>query len=438
MNKFIKLGVSLLLTVCMLAGCSMGGLESAGDDKEEYKPVTITVTTMYAGNDGNAQNFKDVVTLWEAETGNKILDNSVTSDEAFKSRVLMDYRTGAEPDVLFYFNGVDSNPLVANNRVVSLEEICSVYPEYAANMKKDLMQASPYDGKIYCIPVNGYWEGLFVNKKVCEAAGVRIPDADTDWDEFMDICDKIRDAGYTPIAASLASVPHYWFEFCIYNYQSPETHAVLPKSVDDSAGQAWVKGLTMIKTMYERGYFPENTLSASDDDTMRKFFDGEAAFLLDGSWRMSGVEQMADNVEDFTVTFVPGMGERRSTDIISGLSCGYYLSRKAWEDPEKREAAVSFIEYITADEVVSKFAEVSATALINGVTIDESDLSCLAKDALAMNEKVTGTSSAVQDDVPVDCRVPVFEGMPALVKGEKDITEAVEEVLKLIAAKEAE
>lgn len=438
MNRFFKTVLACIVTASLLTGCTVSGLESDFAGLNETKTVTLTVTTMYAGNDGNAQNFKDVVALWEAETGNKIVDNSVTSDEAFKARVLMDYRTGAEPDVLFYFNGVDSNPLVANNRVVALDEITEVYPEYAANMKTELMQASPYDGKIYCIPVNGYWEGLFVNKKVCEAAGVAIPDENTTWDEFTDMCDRIRDAGYTPIAASLASVPHYWFEFCIYNYQSPETHAILPTSVDDEQGQAWVNGLTMIKTMFERGYFPENTLSASDDDTIRQFVDGQAAFLLDGSWRMSGIEQMAENVEDFTVTFVPGNGERRSTDIISGLSCGYYLSRKAWEDPEKRDAAVSFIEYITADEVVSKFAEVSATALINGVKIDESELSCLAKDALAMNEKMTGTASAVQDDVPLDCRVPVFEGMPALVKGETDIRDAVGEVIDLIASKASE
>lgn len=437
MRRIISICLIVVLSLSMMTGCSIGGLESGEETESGHKPITLTVTTMYAGNDGNAQNFKDVVDLWERETGNKILDNSVTSDEAFKSRVLMDYRTGAEPDVLFYFNGVDSNPLVANHRVVSIDEISEVYPEYAANMKTELMQASPYDGKIYCIPVNGYWEGLFVNKKVCEAAGVPIPDGKTNWNEFMDICSKIRDAGYTPIAVSLASVPHYWFEFCIYNYQNTETHAILPQNVNDPQGQAWVKGITSIKDMYEEGFFPENTLSASDDDTIRMFIDGQAAFLLDGSWRMSGIEQMAENVEDFTVTFVPGMDERRSTDIISGLSCGYYLSRKAWDDPEKREAAVSFIEYVTTDEVVSKFAEVSATALINGVSIDESKLSCLAKDALAMNELVSGTAAAVQDFVPVDCRVPVFEGMPALVKGEKDISEAVKEVLDLIAAKES-
>ncbi len=30
------------------------------------------------------------------------------------------------------------------------------YPDYAANMKDDTMPASPVDGKVYAVPVNGY------------------------------------------------------------------------------------------------------------------------------------------------------------------------------------------------------------------------------------------------------------------------------------------
>ena len=67
--------------------------------------VTLNVTTTFAGEDGNAQNFKDAVAAWEEETGNKVNDASATSDESFKARVEMDFQTGADPDVLFFFNG---------------------------------------------------------------------------------------------------------------------------------------------------------------------------------------------------------------------------------------------------------------------------------------------------------------------------------------------
>ena len=41
--------------------------------------VTLNVTTTYAGEDGNAQNYKDSVAAWEAESGNKVEDSSATS-----------------------------------------------------------------------------------------------------------------------------------------------------------------------------------------------------------------------------------------------------------------------------------------------------------------------------------------------------------------------
>ena len=96
--------------------------------------VTLNVTTTYAGEDGNAQNYKDSVAAWEAESGNKVEDSSATSDEAFKSRIVTDFEAGSEPDVLFFFNGVDSNQFVEQGKVVSVDEIREVYPDYASNI----------------------------------------------------------------------------------------------------------------------------------------------------------------------------------------------------------------------------------------------------------------------------------------------------------------
>ncbi len=410
----------------------------AADDKAEESapsgPVTLNVTTTFAGEDTNAANYQDAIAAWQDETGNKINDASGSSTETFKARVISDFEMGSEPDVLFYFNGVDSNPFVEAGKVVSIDEIRQTYPDYATNMKDGMLGASPADGKNYSVPVNGYWEGLFVNKAVCEAAGVEIPGPDTTWDQFMEICQKVKDAGYTPIAASFAEIPHYWFEFCIYNYLTPATHNVVPGSVDDEHGKAWVDGIADMKVLYENGFLPENTLSATDGETFQLFVDGKAAFLIDGSWKVGGIEGATDDIENFTVTYVPGKNNRKTTDIIGGLSSGWYITRKAWDDPEKQKTCVEFISYMTSDEMVSTFASVSATALKNGTQVDESQLSTLAVDGLNFVKGATGMSSAVQDQVTQEQRVPVFNGMPDIVTGKKDIADAVQELLDLVAA----
>lgn len=436
----MKKVVAILLVAVLALGLLACGNKNKPKDTSGTKtegstdkksPVTLNVTSTYAGNDGNAQNYQDEIAAWQKATGNKVNDASATSDETFKARVLADFETGSEPDVLFFFNGVDSNPFVEAGLVVSIDEIRQQYPDYASNMKDGMLGASPLDGKNYSVPVNGYWEGMFVNKSVVEAAGVEIPDANTTWDEFMVICQKIKDAGFAPIAVSLANVPHYWFEFTIYNHLDPATHNILPVSVDDTHGKAWIDGIGDIKDLYEKGFFPENTLTSMDDETVQMFIDGKAAFLIDGSWKVGNIESLTENIDNFTVTYVPGKNNRKSTDIIGGLSSGYYITKKAWDDESKRDAAVDFVSHMTSDEVVSKFAGVSATALKNGAKVDQSTLSSLAKDGLTMVNGATGMTGAVEDQVKTEARVPVFDNMPNIVVGDADIKEAVQKLLDL-------
>ncbi len=228
-KRMAALTLAAVMAVSLTA-CGSGGKEGGSGDS-----VKLNVTTTFAGEDGNAQNFKNAVAAWEKETGNTVEDASATSDETFKTRVLTDFETGSEPDVLFFFNGADANNFIEAGKVVSIDEIRGEYPDYAANMNDDLITASLVDGKKYAVPVNGFWEAMFVNTEVLDAAGVSMPGADYTWDQFKDDCQKIRDAGYAPIACALGNIPHYWWEFSIFNHTSPDTHLQVPESVDSGS-----------------------------------------------------------------------------------------------------------------------------------------------------------------------------------------------------------
>lgn len=427
MRKALALVLCGAMAVSMV-GCGSSNSGKKTSDETSKKSVKLSVTTTYAGEDTNAQNYKDAVAAWESKTGNKVDDSSATSDETFKSRITTDFETGSEPDVLFFFNGVDSNQFVEQGKVVSVDEIRKEYPDYASNMKDDMLGASPVDGKNYSIPVNGFWEGMFVNKEVLKKAGVDVPTKDTTWDEFLQMCEKIKKAGYTPIAASLLEIPHYWFEYSIYNFDSPTTHNTVPTKVDDAAGKAWVSGIEDIKTLYEKGYFPANTLTAKDDETFQLFTNDKAAFLCDGSWKVGGIESAVKDPENYTVTYVPGKGDRKSTDIIGGISMGYYITKKAWDDPEKRAAAVDFVEYMTSDEMVSKFAGTGVTALKNGTTPAD-NMTALSKDAVTFSAGVTAISPAVQDNLSEAVRKPIFGEMSSIVQGKTAAKDAVQAVI---------
>ena len=391
--------------------------------------VTLNVVTSYGGDDGNRSNFEKAVAEYEAQTGNKVNDGSATSNEEWKARVLTDFETGSEPDVLFFFTNADAEPFITAGKVVSIDEIRAEYPDYATNMKESMLAVAS-DGKNYAVPSYGYWENMFVNKSVLDACGIEVPGPDYTWEQFLEDGQTILDNGFTPIAASLVEVPHYWFEFVVMNNGTLEKQLDVPASMDDAAAAKWVAGLNDIKDLYERGFFPKNTLTATDAETVALFGEGEAAFLIDGSWKVGYFTgNHEDTLEDYVISYVPAKGDRKASEAIGGISMGYFITRKAWEDPAKREAAVEFVSYLTSDDVLSTFVTTEVTALVNGAKPE--GLNILQQSAADANASITGISGAVQDTITSEAKGDLFGNIQNVVTGKMTAEEAVASAIAL-------
>ena len=410
----------LLVLVMLLSLCSVLAFAD--------KSVTLNVVTSYGGDDGNRKNFENAVKAYEESTGNKVNDGSATSNEEWKAKVLTDFETGSEPDVLFYFTNADAEPFISAGKVVSIEEIRAEYPDYAANMK-DSMMAVAADGKQYSVPSSGYWENMFVNKAVLEDCGVEVPTPDYTWDQFLADCETIKEAGYTPIACSLVEVPHYWFEFAVMNNGTVENHLDVPAAADDAAAAKWAAGLNDIKALYEAGYFPANTLTASDAETVELFNAGEAAYLIDGSWKVGYFTENAEDLNDFAIAYVPGKGERSASEAIGGISMGYFITKKAWDDPDKREAAVEFVTQLTSDETLSTFVTTEVTALVSGAK--PAGLNPLQQSAADANANITAIAGAVQDSLTAEARGDLFSNVQNVVTGKMSAEDAVASAIAL-------
>lgn len=443
MKKLLALLLALTM-VFALCACGQAAQPAAsapaeaasGDDAAPAKEaVTINVVTSYGGDDGNRKNFENAVAAYEESTGNKVNDGSATSNEEWKAKVLTDFETGSEPDVLFFFTNADAEPFITADKVVSIDEIRTEYPDYAANMKESMM-ATAADGKHYAVPSAGFWENMFVNKTVLDACGVAVPGPDYTWDQFLADCQTILDNGYTPIACSLVEVPHYWFEFAVMNNGSIDDQLAVPtldadgKLVDDAVSAKWIAALDDIKDLYERGFFPKNTLTAGDAETVALFGEDEAAFLIDGSWKVGYfTENHGDNLDGYAVSYVPAKGERKATEAIGGISMGYFITRKAWDDPAKRDAAVEFVSQLTSDEVLSTFVTTEVTALVNGAK--PSGLNALQQSAADANANITGVVGAVQDTITSEAKTDLFGNIQNVVTCKMTAHDAVESAIAL-------
>lgn len=329
--------------------------------------VTLYTVSSFAGEDAAAVTYVELLKAFEEQTGNRVEDVSATSDESWKARVLSDFAVGNEPDVLFFFAcSADSAPIL--RKLVPIEEINAAYPDVDLPLNEVMREA---DGAIYAIPVRPYYEGLFVNTDLFEQCGLPLPDT---WEHLEQAIAGFQAAGIVPIAASLSDIPHYLAECCVLACSSAEAYAARPTAAD-AVPQSWIDGMALIRRLYALGAFPENALHTSETVTSQLFRDKKAAMQFDGSWFANTLAPSAmDTTRVLPVPSLSGDGGA----VIGGVSMGFYLTRRAWDDPRRRDAAVQLLAWLTTQENLSRLG----AEHISGALADSAGALIAGADAL--------------------------------------------------------
>lgn len=344
----------LMAAMIILVGCgtrkNTSFLDEVLEGSHENKQVTLRTVSMYGGDNKTSYLYRDINNrLMEKYEGLIIEDNSKSSNEEWKASVNADFAVGNEPDVIHFFTDATADMIVKTGKLVTLEEIRKEYPDYAKDtLDTALQSAANTDGVLRAIPTSGYWEGLFCNKDLFEQYGVELP---TDWDSLVTAIEIFKENGIVPIACSLNTVPHYWIEFLMLYSSGVEEFTQIP----ETAPEGWIKGLELFKVLRDMGAFPEDTDVIDDVNVCRLFMDKKAAMQLSGSWYVADIE----DTENTIVIAFPGVPDQKvePNTMLAGISTGFYITRKAWDDPEKRELAVELVMAHTSRDSAQKYWE---------------------------------------------------------------------------------
>lgn len=302
----------------------------------ETNPVTLTTVSMFGGTDPNAGNYQAINEQFMKDYSYiTIEDDSQSSDQDWKTKIAADFAVGNEPDVIQYFTDANASDVLAAGKFVSIDEIKAVYPDYAADtLPTALAAAANPDGVLRAVPTTGYWEGLFCNKDLFDQYSLALP---TDWDKMLTAIDTFKANNIVPIAVSLNNVPHYWIEFLMLSAAGPKGYTTVP----ETAPAEWANGLSMFKTLRDLGAFPVDTDTIDNDFAGELFKNKSAAMQLDGSWYAGGIPDQ-DNTVLVAFPVIPN-GKAPAGSMVGGISTGFYITKKAWDDPDKRDAAVKFV-----------------------------------------------------------------------------------------------
>ncbi len=445
MRKFLSVLLAVVMIVSMISACSKDEKKdetpasndavatqapsdsdnaAATEAPKENNPVTLQTVSMYGGTDPNAANYQDnIAKFMETYPYITIEDDSQTSDQDWKTKIAADFSVGNEPDVIQYFTDANASDVLAADKFVSIDEIKAEYPDYAKDtLASALKAAANPDGVERAVPTTGYWEGLFCNKDLFDKYGLELP---TDWDKLTKAIDTFKQNDIVPIAVSLLQVPHYWVEFLMLSSAGPDGYAQVPTTVP----QEWAKGLDMFKTLRDMGAFPVDTDTIDNDMAGELFKNKQAAMQLDGSWYAGGIPDQ-DNTVVVSFPVIPG-GKAQAGAMVGGISVGFYITKKAWNDPDKRDAAVKFVMAHTNKDAVQTYWGGNGQA---AAAVDPLDsMTPLGVSGLNYSSAATSISSPTDSRLSQEAYNTLIGGIVDVSTGAKTSTDLLQEVLNINA-----
>lgn len=417
--------VLTLTAVCTSVLLLIVGCESRVEEEKMEEEIVLKTVSMFGGTTPSAEIYQDINEKFMKKYENvTIEDDSQVCDEEWKTKVAVNFAVGNEPDVIQFFTDSAAESILATDKLVSLEEIQKEYPEYAKDTLDTALEAvRNNDGVIRAVPTTGYWEGLFCNKELFDKYDVKLP---TDWESFVKAVHIFKKNGIIPVAVSLNHMPHYWIEHLLLYTAGEEEYATVP----EKAPETWIKAFETLKELRDMGAFPEDTDVFADSCAIQLFQEGKAAMQLEGSWYVSSLVE-AGMTDKVTVVAFPGVKEQKAKKgaLITGISSGFYITKRAWDDPQKREMAVRFVEAHTTKKSLERYWGGNGIATFKGV--GETEISSIIKAGKMLNEDASSFNKPTDSRICPEAYQKMVDGAVDVAVGRKDAETLLNETLQL-------
>lgn len=210
--------------------------------------------------------------------------------------------------------------------------------------------------------MNNTWQ-FWANGDMLEDAGVT--EEPQTWDEFIEMAQKLQDAGYGVLAAE-GNEFSYNFAYYTYLIERMKGPGFLLDAAADETGESWndpafLQAAQMIHQLWDLGFFPPETVGYVWPAGQMTLATGESAMELCGSWLPNELRGTAG--EDFNwvgLRFPEVEGGEGSIDHLTE----WLISFMIMEDTEHPEEVFEFLKFTQTQEN----AQMMATEAIIGVT----------------------------------------------------------------------
>ncbi|MGP3963160.1 ABC transporter substrate-binding protein [Nonomuraea sp. 3N208] len=208
---------------------------------------------------------------------------------------------------------------------------------------KAVSDSYTYEGKIFALPKDFDTNGVWYNKALFDAAGVKYPDDTWGWQEVQDAAKKLTDKGkgVWGIAAPIDPQGGYYNTIL----QAGGTIIKPGGTASDFAGPAAVAGLKFWTDLQSAGSSP-TLKQLSDTEAVAMFENQKVAMYFSGAYWALRFHKNADLKGKIDVAPLP-KGVKRAT-VTSGIGNAGYAGSK---HPEELKKFLAFLGGTKAAEI---------------------------------------------------------------------------------------
>jgi raffinose/stachyose/melibiose transport system substrate-binding protein len=311
--------------------------------------TTLTFMNSWGGYDSKAAVIDDILNNFQDKNPGVTVVNQTLSGDDFLPAIKEKFSTGEQPDVFGLWPGSDIRSLIAAGKVADLTQVINSDPVWKKSFTGGMWKNVIQNGKIYGLPVEITFEGLFINKKLFSEYHVPVP---KDYNGLIKAIKIFKANNITPIAFNCKPEGSYLYQNIAMSLGGK---AVEKPFAGGKINKCYIDAMYIMRNLYAMGAFPSNdrcfTMESNERDDL--FTKKKAAMIVQGSWF---IEKCTDT--DFALVAFPRMSAKSQNNVVYELGCGtFYISEKAWKDPAKRKQAIKLLKYITSKDSCTMLAK---------------------------------------------------------------------------------
>lgn len=358
-KKFLAMLLSVAMVASVFAGCGKK------DDGDVQVIKWMFWDDLNATEDLITVGYKEVIDRFNKDYEGKYRVEPVTTNlDEYITKFNALVGTDEMPDVFIMDPGPRLTNVVENGIAKDITSILNNDKDWYNSFSSGIFERLTYDGKIYAVPTNFAAALVFYNTEMFAAAGVEVP---TNFTELINACQKLKDAGYTPISCSAGTA---WCLSMIAGYLCDRAGG--PNNLKDvSAGKiAWTSEsfVTAANKLVELSkYFQPTAAGDSNDQATAAFYNEEAAMLIQGSWVIAQMNGASSTIESkcgvFSFPAIEGGADPNRMIVKTDNLCMSATTKH-------EEACIALMKYFT-DETAQKYtAEVGGKIPVTNVSFD--------------------------------------------------------------------